>query len=229
MGKASGVSSFFCDVLYLLCRRTFLSFRFRTFLSSHSKQGLTPKIVTLICLVIELKVFLQEIIGKDACAILIVTMESLFKFLCWNHHCTLSSYLVSIQFPFHNAVLKILLILSSLVPLPLFCFLLQFSSLPFFRPLQLLVLFSLSSLIYTNFNLTLRKRATSPWILHVSKNSRTADFSSTKNSQNNRSLHNYMILTKLNNSLFLKYITQKLQLKKLTITISILTMTRNPS
>ena len=111
MGKASGVSSFFCDVLYLLCRRTFLSFRFRTFLSSHSKQGLTPKIVTLICLVIELKVFLQEIIGKDACAILIVTIESLSKFLCWNHHCTLSSYLVSIQFPFHNAVLKILLIL----------------------------------------------------------------------------------------------------------------------
>ena len=186
-----------------------ISFRFRTFLSSHSKQALTPKTVTLICLVIELKVFLQEIIDKNACAILIVTMKSLFNFLCRNHHCTLSSYLVSIQFPFRNAVLKILLILSCLVPLPLFCFLLQFSSLPFFRPLH--VLFSLSSLIYTNFNLTLRKRATSPWILHVSKNSRTADLVQ-KNSQNNRSLHNYMILTKLNNSLFLKYIAQKLQL-----------------
>ena len=95
MGKASGVSSFCFDVLYFLCRRTFLSFRFRTFLSSHSKQALTPKIVTLICLVSELKVFLQEIIDKDACAFLTATMKSLFNFLCPNHHCTLSSYLVS--------------------------------------------------------------------------------------------------------------------------------------
>ena len=74
LDHGEGLRSLFCffffDVLYLLCRRTFLSFRFRTFLSSHSKQALTPKIVTLICLVSELKVFLQETIDKDACAIL---------------------------------------------------------------------------------------------------------------------------------------------------------------
>ena len=104
------------DVLYLLCRKTFLSFRFRTFLSSHSKQALAPKIVTLICLGTELKVFLQEIIGKDACAILIVTMESLFYAGTTIVLFPLTLSLVSIQFPFHNAVLKILVVLSSLVP-----------------------------------------------------------------------------------------------------------------
>jgi len=97
----------------------------------------------------------------------------------------------SIQFALHNAVVKIFLVLSALGPPLLLCFLLLFSSLPFFCPL--LLLFSVS------LNLTLRKRATSPWILHVSKNSRTADWM--QNSYNDyRRLLNYMIPTKLYNS-----------------------------
>ena len=125
-------------VLHLLCGKRFCSF-VQTFLSSNSKQALTPKIVTLT-----------------------LSEPPLYSFLlpCL---CTRSS----IQFVLHNAVVKIFLVLSSLVAPLLLCFLLQFSSLPFFCPL--LLLFSVS------LNLTLRKRATSPWILHVSKNSRTAD------------------------------------------------------
>ena len=50
---------------------------FQTFLSSHSKQALTPKIVTLMlpCHLIEFNVFLQQIIDKDACTIFIETMK----------------------------------------------------------------------------------------------------------------------------------------------------------
>ena len=182
--------------------------------------------MTLICLVSELKVFLKEIIGKDACAILIVTMKSLFNFLCRNHHCTLSSYLVFAGAPQSSFLSTTLFSRYFWSSLALFLFLFfgflpQFSSLPFFR--LLLVLFSSSSLIYTNLNLTLRKRATSPWILQVSKNSRTTDLVQ-KHSQNNGSLHNYMILTKLNN--FLKVHYRKVTALKVNDNyISILTMT----
>ena len=113
------------DVLYLLCRKTFLSFRFRTFLSSHSKQALTPKIVTLICLGTELKVFLQEIIGKDACAILIVTMESLF----YAGTTTVLFPLTLSQSSFLSTTLFSRYLWSSL---PLFLFLLFFSPAIFF-------------------------------------------------------------------------------------------------
>ena len=159
-------------VLHLLCGKRFCSF-VQTFLSSNSKQALTPKIVTLTlsCHLIAFKVFLQQIIDKDACAIFIETMKT-FQFSV--PETPSYSFLLpclcrrsSIQFALHNAVVKIFLVLSSLFPPLLLCFLLQFSSLPFFCPL--LLLFSVS------LNLTLRKRATSPWILHVSKNSRTAN------------------------------------------------------
>ena len=144
---------------------------FKPFLSSNSKQALTPKIVTLTlsCHLIEFKVFLQQIIDEDACAIFIETMKSLFNFLCQKHYCTLSSYLVSAGAP-QSSLLSTMLLSRyfwSFLPPLLLCSLLQFSSLPFFCPL--LLLFSVS------LNLTLRKRATSPWILHVSKNSRTAN------------------------------------------------------
>ena len=111
-----------------------------------------------------------------------------------------------IHFALHNAVVKIFLVLSSLFPPLLLCFLLQFSSLPFFCPL--LLLFSVS------LNLTLRKRATSPWILHVSKNSRTADLMQ-KSYNNYRRLLNYMILTKLYNSV--SFHTQKVTALKVNI------------
>lgn len=48
-----GEGVFFFSMFCIFCVKTFLSFLFHTFLFSHSKQALTPKIVTLICLVIE--------------------------------------------------------------------------------------------------------------------------------------------------------------------------------
>ena len=93
---------------------------FQTFLSSNSKKALTPKIVTLTlsCHLIEFKVFLQQIIDEDACAIFIETMKTfqfsvpetpLYSFLLPCCFCRRSS----IQFALHNAVVKIFLVLSS--------------------------------------------------------------------------------------------------------------------
>ena len=171
-GEESGFF-FLCLLFCIFFVENASALLFQTFLSSNSKQALTPKIVTLIlsCHLNEFKVCLQQIIDKDACAIFIETMKTfqfsvpetpLYSFLlpCL---CTRSS----IQFALHNAVVKIFLVLSSLFPPLLLCYLLQFSSLPFFCPL--LLLFSVS------LNPTLRKRATSPWILYVSKNSRTVN------------------------------------------------------
>ena len=155
-------------VLHLLCAKRFFAFVSDS-LVSNSKQALTPKTETLIFLVIAANNWWRRLCDlhwnneKPFQFSMPETPLYSFRLPCF---CRRSS----IQFAFHNAVVKIFLVLSALGPPLLFCFeLFSSSSLHFLSSVPCFSLFSVS------LNLTLRKRATSPWILHVSKNSRAAN------------------------------------------------------